>query len=241
MLSKTCNDIMEIEAQDFERNAKTGRLEEKIGHHSNVFNTCLKKSLSLGVGGRVMLVKNRCVSDGLTNGAFGTVAYIDSDDRCFPNAIYIVFDNPKIGQNQRSKVFRRPCIPQNATPIKPEDDQVNNRGGKRRQFPLCLAYSCTVHKMQGLTVDNAVVSLKKIFAPGQAYVALSRFSSIEGLIIEDFKESAIYCNGKILNAMSNMPQVIEVEDNPACLHQFFKMVLHNIQSLKAHIKDLKVN
>lgn len=110
---------------------------------------------------------------------------------------------------------------------------------KEDYFPF--VWPCTVHKMQGLTVDNAVVSLKKIFAPGQAYVALSRFSSIEGLIIEDFKESAIYCNGKILNAMSNMPQVIEVGDNPACLHQFFKMVLHNIQSLKAHIKDLKVN
>ena len=84
------------------------------------------------------------MSDGLTNGAFGTV---DSDDRCFPDAIYIVFDDPKIGQNQRSKVFRRPCIPQNATHIKPEEDQVNNRGGKRRQFPLHLAYSCTIHKM----------------------------------------------------------------------------------------------
>lgn len=57
MLSKTCNDIMDIEAQDFERNAKTGRLEEKIGHHSNVFSTCLKKSLSPGVGARVMLVE----------------------------------------------------------------------------------------------------------------------------------------------------------------------------------------
>lgn len=201
MLSKTCNDIMEIQAQDFERNAKTGRLGKKIRHHSNVFNTCLKKSFSLGIGARVILVKNICVSDGLTNGAFGTVDYIDCHlDECSPEVIYIIFDNPKIGQKQKSKVICMSCIPQNATPIMPEENQVDNHGSKRRQFPLRLSYSCTVHKMQGLTVDNAVVSLKKIFAPGQAYVALSRVRAIEGLIIQDFKESAIYCVEKIQGA-----------------------------------------
>lgn len=79
--------------------------------------------------------------------------------------------------------------------------------------------------MQGLTVDNAVVSLKKIFAPGQAYVAQSRVCDV-------------CCDEKNQIAMSKMPQFIEVECNSAPVCQTFKTVLHNIQSLKAHIKDL---
>lgn len=65
---------------------------------------------------------------------------------------------------------------------------MTNSGGIQHQFPLKLGWTCTVDKVRGLTVEKkAVVFLKNIFAPAKALVALSRATSLRGLIIEDFR------------------------------------------------------
>uniref|UniRef100_A0AAR2L016 ATP-dependent DNA helicase n=1 Tax=Pygocentrus nattereri TaxID=42514 RepID=A0AAR2L016_PYGNA len=167
MLHRMCSDTTVIHAQDFERIAKT------------VHNTCLTQALHIGVNARVMLLKNIDVSDGLVNGAFGTVNEVSKHPGLKPGLT-------------------------KATSIQPEEERVTNNGGIRRQFPLKLAWACTIHKVQGLTVEKAVVSLKKIFAAGQAYVALSRVTSLKGLIIQDFKESAIYSKADIDTLMQSI-------------------------------------
>lgn len=55
--------------------------------------------------------------------------------------------------------------------------------GSFEQYPLKLAWAVTVHKSQGLTFEKAILDLSGAFAQGQVYVALSRLTAIEGLIL----------------------------------------------------------
>ncbi|XP_046381067.2 uncharacterized protein LOC124152241 [Haliotis rufescens] len=239
-LHSKCTDPISIQAQDFSRNLKTGKLEKRENPHVKVYNSVLQKSLFVAIGARVMITKNIDTSDGLVNGVFGTISHISlNDGEAFPSRIYVVFDNDKVGHKLRKLKGTASALQTNSTPIAPLEETVSNNGGIRRQFPLKLAWACTIHKVQGITVNKAVVSLGKIFAAGQAYVALSRVSSLGGLIIENFKESVIYSREKVEAAVSSMPKFMNANQKTYDGHATCTFIMQNIEGLQSHIQDLQ--
>ncbi|OZG50181.1 PIF1 family DEAD/DEAH box helicase [Bombiscardovia coagulans] len=58
------------------------------------------------------------------------------------------------------------------------------------QVPLRCAWAITIHKSQGMTLDRAVMDLRRTFAPGMGYVALSRVEALDGLYLDGINEHA---------------------------------------------------
>ncbi|CAJ0552604.1 Ff.00g006820.m01.CDS01 [Fusarium sp. VM40] len=76
------------------------------------------------------------------------------------------------------------------------DGWVVNKLATRVQVPLILAWALSIHKAQGQTLDRVKVDLERVFETGQAYVALSRTRSIEGLQVLNFDPSKVAVHPK---------------------------------------------
>ena len=114
-----------------------------------------------------MLTTNINIQDRLINGQMGTVVKIDLNSHKDPTVLYIKFDDVKAGEisiNTSTDSFARQ---NHVVSIEPILAKIKVRPGKpsspeiqRVQFPVALAWACTVHKVQGLTLENIVVSLE---------------------------------------------------------------------------------
>jgi hypothetical protein len=150
--------------------------------------------IQMKVGARIMLTTNINIQDRLINGQMGTVVKIQVNESNKPTILYIKCDDENAGKtmiNSSANFFARE---NRLVPIEPVLAKIKVRPGKpsspeiqRIQFPVALSWACTVHKVQGLTLENVVVSLElnkqRSFNYGQIYVALSRAMSLQGLHI----------------------------------------------------------
>ena len=66
--------------------------------------------------------------------------------------------------------------------VKTKFEILSKAYSQRKQFPICLAYAITINKSQGLSLDSALLDIDtSIFSRGQAYVALSRVKTLDGV------------------------------------------------------------
>lgn len=207
----------------------------------------LHSVLKLAIGARVMLTTNVDVSDGLVNGARGEVVHVASNHVNTVTHILVKFDNSNVGTKTiQSSPFHN-TFPYSVPLVKHEVVFLakGKRGSEitRLQFPLTLAWATTIHKVQGLTLDEIVVDMKGgRFSPGQAYVAFSRVKKLEGLHILNFNHKAIKASTEVKLEMRRLSEkllpTLPLYIYPSQDNNHISIVLLNVRSLVSKIPDI---
>ena len=131
--------------------------------------------LELKAGAQVIFTKNdREEPRRYYNGKIGVVSDISRD------YIKVSFPEEELEITVEEEEWRNIRYTLNEEKNELEETEL----GSFRQYPLKLAWAITIHKSQGLTFQRAVVDAAASFSSGQVYVALSRLTSIEGLVLK---------------------------------------------------------
>ncbi|KAF8634433.1 hypothetical protein AX15_000883 [Amanita polypyramis BW_CC] len=169
-----------------------------------------RKSLVLKVGAQVMLIKN-LVQGELVNGSLGKVIEFKPLDRS---------DDPHNRSDYIPPGELWPVVKftnGRVMAIAPQDFTVNNATGgveaQRTQIPLILAYALSIHKSQGQTLERVKIDLKRTFEKGQAYVALSRATTMECLQVLNFDPMKVVAHPRVLAWHGITEDVIEIFDD----------------------------
>lgn len=149
-------------------------------------------SLTLKKGAQVMFIKND-PERRFINGTLGEVRSIDK------NCIAV-----RLAESGKT-IEVEPMEWQNIRyQFDEETKEISSKQiGRFKQYPLKAACAITVHKSQGLTFDKAIIDVHAAFSPGQAYVALSRCRTLDGLVLSSPVSASVFMKDKAVDAYMN--------------------------------------
>jgi ATP-dependent DNA helicase PIF1 len=235
----------------------TGAIKDKAQLERMCSNFMAPKQIILKKGAQVMLIKN--IDDGLVNGSLGRViAFMNEKDfTIYDESGQLPEDGEyKPGLDKSMAKIREmgnkknPADTGREYPLvrflipggqsrdllcQPEDWKVELPNGEiqaqRKQLPLILAWALSIHKAQGQTLERVKVDLRKIFEKGQAYVALSRATTQEGLCVLNFSPNAVKAHPRVAEFYDSLYSVNEAMKHPRLSRQ------KSVQAVKKEVQN----
>ena len=200
-----------------------------------------KRRLELKVGAQVMFVKNDPSPEKrYYNGKIGKIVSFDRK-----NGVQVECDNEIIDV--------RPVTWHNFEyKLNGRTKEIEEKGiGSFTQIPLKTAWAITIHKSQGLTFEKVILDAEQAFTHGQVYVALSRCTSLDGLVLKTKLNKDVLIKDDIIKKYTN--RISSHEADAELLHKKeldflhkkvlelinFSQLEHQINKIKKIIDDNK--
>lgn len=159
--------------------------------YSEYMDTVVDRNVILKVKAQVMLTVNLDIDNGLCNGSRGIVTEL-TDSKI------------KVKFLSGDELYFPPHA------YEYEDEKVKV---VRYQYPFLLAYALTNFKCQGATLDCAIIDLgTSIFAPGQAYVAISRCRTLKGIYLVNLIPSKFFTHKDVEEYEKSLEKVVREEN-----------------------------
>lgn len=187
-------------------------------------------SLTLKKGAQVMFIKND-PERRFINGTLGEVKSIDKNSIAvrLAESGTVIDVEPMGWQNIRYQFDE-------------ESKEISSKQiGRFKQYPLKAAWAITVHKSQGLTFDKAIIDVHAAFSPGQAYVALSRCRTLDGLVLSSPVSASVFMRDNAVDAYMNyISRPVEELAFSSC-YEYFEYEKKPESEEVAPMKKVKVN